>query len=294
VPEGDTIHTVRRLLAPHLLSVPLIAVQIDRRLVPEARGARVDRCDAVGKHLLLRLALVTGAHLTLRVHLGMHGSWHAYRPHEAWQRHPDRARLVLATPTRVFVCFDAKDIGADDSRRTRVHAPTSVAHLGPDLLASTTTLGPVIARAREPRHAGMALGDLLLHQPLACGIGNVYKNEGLFLEGLDPWTPTSRIDDDTLLRLFERITALMHENLAAGGWRITTWHAGDGLAARGRPKSLRHWVYRRAARPCRRCGSAIRSRLQGPLARMTYWCPTCQPAAHAGPPLRPDPRIFNR
>jgi formamidopyrimidine-DNA glycosylase len=34
--------------------------------------------------------------------------------------------------------------------------------------------------------------------------------------------------------------------------------------------------YRRAGRPCRRCGTRIEARRQGELGRVTYWCPRCQ------------------
>ena len=37
------------------------------------------------------------------------------------------------------------------------------------------------------------------------------------------------------------------------------------------------WVYGRSGDPCRKCGTAIRHRLQGPDARVTFWCPVCQP-----------------
>ena len=35
-------------------------------------------------------------------------------------------------------------------------------------------------------------------------------------------------------------------------------------------------VYRRPGRPCRRCGTPIRSRGQGDDNRIAYWCPGCQ------------------
>ncbi|MGH3071031.1 MAG: zinc finger domain-containing protein, partial [Gaiellaceae bacterium] len=39
-------------------------------------------------------------------------------------------------------------------------------------------------------------------------------------------------------------------------------------------------VYRRAGRPCLRCGTIVRSRGQGDANRTAYWCPGCQePAA---------------
>jgi formamidopyrimidine-DNA glycosylase len=45
------------------------------------------------------------------------------------------------------------------------------------------------------------------------------------------------------------------------------------LATRGG----QHWVYGRAGRPCRRCGTRIESARTGSTARIAYWCPHCQP-----------------
>jgi endonuclease-8 len=54
-----------------------------------------------------------------------------------------------------------------------------------------------------------------------------------------------------------------------GGRKRRTTHEADPSA------SL--WVYGRAGEPCRRCGEPIRRRIQGPDARVTFWCPRCQP-----------------
>ena len=69
--------------------------------------------------------------------------------------------------------------------------------------------------------------------------------------------------------------------------RVTTgparWRRGDGgdpgaVPARG----ARLWVYRRAGRPCRRCGTLVSARRHGDLPRTTYWCPRCQGTDGAG------------
>jgi endonuclease-8 len=57
-------------------------------------------------------------------------------------------------------------------------------------------------------------------------------------------------------------------------------HITTGMAMRGRE----HWVYGRAGRRCRRCGTVIlrdEGRGQGgdPEGRITFWCPHCQPQA---------------
>jgi endonuclease-8 len=54
-----------------------------------------------------------------------------------------------------------------------------------------------------------------------------------------------------------------------GGRKRRTTHESDP------GESL--FVYGRKAEPCRRCGELIRRRLQGPDARVTFWCHHCQP-----------------
>jgi len=54
-----------------------------------------------------------------------------------------------------------------------------------------------------------------------------------------------------------------------GGRKRRTTHESDPSA------SL--YVYGRKGEPCRRCGESIRMRMQGPDARVTFWCQSCQP-----------------
>ncbi len=115
--------------------------------------------------------------------------------------------------------------------------------------------GPGPARPTVPS------GELLLDQRVVAGIGNIWRCESLFAEGLNPWTPLSAITDDEL------------GALVAGAGRLMR----PGVASRtGVPTGMA--VYRRTGQPCRRCRTPIRSKRQGEQARTAYWCPTCQPA----------------
>jgi endonuclease-8 len=87
-----------------------------------------------------------------------------------------------------------------------------------------------------------------------------------FIERLDPWQNVARVDDASLVAALRTAARLMRINVH-GGARVTT-----GSAARGHGL----WVYGRTGRPCRRCGTRIRSDRQGELARITYWCPRCE------------------
>ena len=48
-------------------------------------------------------------------------------------------------------------------------------------------------------------------------------------------------------------------------------HVTTGSMRRGEE----NWVYGRRGKPCRRCGTPIRS--AGQDDRVTFWCPSCQP-----------------
>lgn len=264
MPEGDTLHRAARRLGLALTDQVLVEVTGSHRAVRREgrrlRGHRVTGVEAIGKHLLVH----TDNGWSLRTHLGMTGRWHVYEPHERWKVTEGKARVVLRVARAVAVCFAAPTVEV---------APTQVVlagleRLGPDLAKPDPPLSAVVERARN---AGAAtLADLLLDQAVASGIGNVYKSEVLFLEGLGPASAPEALDNDTLRALFARAHRLLRGNLGDGN-RSTTGTRGRG----------NYWVYGRAGRPCRRCATPIASDRHGPLARVTYWCPRCQPQRSA-------------
>jgi endonuclease-8 len=276
MPEGDTIHTVARVMAPALVGQRLALLEVDQVARPWSLGAEVSSCEAVGKHLVIELVAMGGERYSLRVHLGMKGSWHRYRKGEPWLRPPSRRRVVLDAHRWLFVCFGPKEV---EVLGEGAFVRSQVAHLGPDLLGKDFDLDEVLRRARLPEHRALAVADLLLTQTVAAGIGNVYKSELLFLERVDPFRPIAALSDEALAALYRRARPLMQDNLESGGWRITTTRPAFATGFgpdRIIPRHERHWVYRRAKRPCFECGTLVQSRLQGPMARMTYWCGRCQ------------------
>jgi endonuclease VIII len=261
VPEGDTLHRTASGLAPHLVGRPVTAARV-RAGGPQVQrivGATITSVEAVGKNLLIRF----DNGLELRTHLRMNGSWHRYRPGEAWRRPAGRARLVLEVPGAVAVCFDAPVIELFETRAEAIH-PT-ISRLGPDLLGpdwGAEAEGAAIARLRDPARVAMTISEALLDQRALAGIGNIWRNETLFHESVDPWARVGDLDAATIGRLVRRARALLRTSVAGAPGRA--------------PMS----VYRRTGRPCPRCGTLIRSApLASEIPRTTYWCPSCQGAA---------------
>jgi endonuclease VIII len=269
VPEGDTLYRTAAGLRPYLVGRAVTAARTNGPgPVPQAHrliGRTIDSVDSVGKNLIIRF----DGGLELRTHLRMNGSWHRYRPGEAWRRPPARARLVLEVPGAVAVCFDAPVVELFEARAAAIHPALS--RLGPDLLDPAFDAAEAHRRLREPTRAATEIAVALLDQRALAGIGNVYKNEVLWIERVSPFVGVADVDDETLDRLIATARRLLVANAGPshGVERITT--TGD----RGAPGPL--YVYGRGGRPCRRCRTPIASARQGSdLPRTTYWCPTCQ------------------
>ena len=272
MPEGDTIFKVAQSLAHAFVGQPLIRAHMQRH--PSAgrlRNAVVVDIRPMGKHLLIALDDLRGRGLVaMRVHLGLDGSWFLYTRGQRWQQSPRSASVILSTQTHDAVCFQAQsiDLGALD----RLVAQPPLSLLGPDLLSPNLDLTTILARAAEQPEQEIA--QLLLDQSVACGIGNIYKSEVLFIERIHPWARVGDLHPHQLEDLYLRAQACMEANLGPGPRVTTRRRPGEADVVRGWP---RHWVYGREDRRCLRCELVICSKPQGPEQRWTYWCPLCQP-----------------
>jgi endonuclease-8 len=263
VPEGDTIwktaSTLERALAGRTIVAFETAVPVRRR---PAEGASIDAVRARGKHLLIAF----GDGTVLHTHMQMRGSWHVYRRGERWRRPRASMRVRIETDDAEAVCFAAPVVEVLAAAELERHP--RLAALGPDLTAPEPDLAASAARLASMRDA--AIGVALLDQRVAAGIGNVYKSEVLFACGVDPFAPVASLGDDVRRRVLETAARLLRHNAERAGPRRTT-------------RAGRLAVYGRAGLPCARCGSIVRAARQGEHARVTYWCPSCQPTTAPQP-----------
>ena len=253
--EGDSILRLARRLDESLagaeVSVRTPGPRRTSGLPPtELDGRVLEGVESRGKHLFLHFE----GGLTLHSHLGMRGTWHLYESGERWRRPAHQAWISLAGRGREAVNFGGSTMRI--AREAQLRRDPRLARLGPDLLAEDFDRSAAPGRLRAAGPAA-ELGDALLDQTLIAGIGNIFKSEGCFEAKVDPGRPLSTVADEELASVLELTRALMLE-----------------AAETGRQPSR---VYRRSGQPCQRCGTAIRSRAQGDSARITYWCPRCQP-----------------
>jgi endonuclease-8 len=168
---------------------------------------------------------------------------------------------------RLAVCFNAPVVRLLNARQIAADPVLGlVGSLGPDLLSSEIAPVSDIVTSIRRRYSTLPVGDVLLDQSIASGIGNIYRCETLFVHKIDPATPVGQISDATLGSLYETARELLSFNARSPV-------AGRRFGRDGQTAS----VYDRAGLPCRACGTSIAVRHFGRDARLLFWCPTCQP-----------------
>ena len=270
MPEGDAIFRAARTL--HRALAGRTVVRFDSvfpkltRVDDDASiaGRTVVSVSAAGKHVLMRFS----GDLTLRTHMRMNGSWHIYRPGERWRRPRRDMRIVVSTDDYEAVGFNIPVAEFLDARAEA--RQDDLRKMGPDLLGDSFDEEGALHRVRE--HGNTEIADVLLNQRVVAGIGNIYKCETLFLCGVNPFARVSQIGDDSVRALFRTARKYLRANVDKPSGGIVTY----GGFQRERGEGGRHYAYGRAGRACRKCGTMIQVRTQGPYARLTYWCPTCQ------------------
>ena len=257
MPEGDTIaHAANRIRpvlegrVPEEIETPHPRHALDR-WPARLEGRAITSVDTHGKHPFLRFE----GDLVLHSHLGMVGVWGVYGPGRRWGRSARRAWIVLRSGGHEVVEFDGPLLELMTEGRTRFDQ--RLAALGPDVLAAEFDQHRFLARLRGDDQTRF-IGDALLDQRNVAGIGNIWKAEGCWEAGIDPWRRVSQVTNHEALAIIDAVRPRMMRSAEFGH------------------REIRARVYGHAGRPCPRCGTAIVARGQGDANRTTYWCPGCQ------------------
>ena len=121
--------------------------------------------------------------------------------------------------------------------------------------------------------SGRGVGDLLMDQAVIAGVGNVYRAEALFVNGIHPLRPGRDCHEAELRALWSTCQGMLRQGVKDN--RIVTVSREELGYPRGRriPRAEATYAYKRDR--CLRCGDEIR-RIE--IAnRICYYCPTDQP-----------------
>lgn len=223
-------------------------------------GQRFARASAWGKHLFHHYA--DGA--IVHVHLGLYGTFTESPVPMPLPVGQVRMRIVgaeygtdLRGPTVCEVIDEAQ-------------VAEIVARLGADPLRRDADPGQAWERISKSRKT---IGALLMDQSVIAGVGNVYRSELLFRHGVDPYRIGRSIGQGEFSDMWIDLVDLMKIGVRRGKIVVVRPEHDHGAPsyATDRPRT---YVYRRAADPCRVCGTPVRTaELEG---RNLFWCPVCQ------------------
>jgi endonuclease-8 len=276
MPEGDTIFRTARNIGRALMGKPVIAFRSTFPLLTRFNddtplvGQTVDQVEARGKWLLIHFS--GGGILTS--HLLMNGSWHIYRHGERWQAPRFNMRIVIENSEYQAVGFrvPVARMHTQQSLARDLH----VAQPANDVLIADFDAEAALARLLDRRHE--ALADVLLDQSVFAGVGNVFKSEICFVLGLNPFRAVGTLTREEASTTIATAKKLLRANvLEDSGDLIVTFRGQQRRTTHASDPSASLWVYGRAGEPCRRCNESIRRRIRGEDARVTFWCPCCQP-----------------
>ena len=275
MPEGDTIfraaRTLNQALGGQLVTgfatpLPKLArVDFDSPLA----GRTVEKVESRGKWMLMHFS----DDLILLTHMLMSGSWHIYRCGERWQRPRRQMRIVITTDDFEAVAFEVPVAQFHTGRSLERH--TSLPKLGPDLLKPAFAEEDAISRIRS--RSAEEVANVLMNQQVMAGIGNVFKSEVCFACGVHPFRLVATLTHNEIECLVDTARRQLSANVLESSTDGPVTYSGARRTRRTSDDGARLWVYGRQGRPCRRCGTAILTRKQGPGVRSTYWCPECQP-----------------
>jgi endonuclease VIII len=256
VPEGDTIHYAANKIRPVLEgqipdSIETPHPRFSRDRWPERlQGQAVTSVDAHGKHLFIRFE----NQLVIHSHLRMTGKW---RVRDADWPPPRNTWLLIRHDAKLVAQINGPVLELMTASRTRFDQ--RIAGLGPDILAPELDEARFLRRLRDDDPT-RPIGDAMLDQRIMAGIGNLWKVEGCFQAGIDPWRPTGQVTEEEAMAIVDACRPRMQRS------------ALDGNQTRFK------LIYGKAGRPCPRCGEASKIQVRGQWDdnRPTYWCARCQ------------------
>ncbi len=272
MPEGHVIHRLARELNGAFGGEPLSVTSPQGRFADEAallHGRRFAGAEAVGKHLFLRFEPDGCVH----IHLGLIGKLRIGAGGVALFSQIADSGTVRLRLDGAHAAAELRGpqwcrlIDEDDFARI-------LAASGPDPLRPDADPERGWARVRA---SGKGIGALLMDQKVSAGVGNIFRAEVLFRNGVSPSRPGNRMAHRTWQRIWDDLVLLMTDALEKG--RIDSVRPEHLPEAMGRPERVdphggEVYVYRRAGQPCHVCGRPVAMRIVE--GRNLYWCRTCQ------------------
>lgn len=264
MPEGHTVHRIANQFNEHFAAQKLKVTSPQGRFTEDAllvSGKKLQLAQAYGKQMFLQFS----NSLQIRIHLGIYGKWQIQKIESAQEIPWGQVRVRFQSSTHVAdlrgptACEVLDQKGVDEV----------VSKLGPDPLRPDSNQLERIRFIERVGKSKTAIGLLLMNQSVIAGIGNVYRAEILFRQGINPHRPGSALSPERLSNIWSDAVRLLGFGVKKG-IMVTR----DELLGKSPRFEDRYFVYKRNGLPCRVCGKKVVLEEMG--ARKLYFCPSCQ------------------
>ncbi len=264
LPEVETIrNSLKRIVGARITGANFRRRDIIKRedFAPhQLDGSVINKISRRGKFLILHL---DRGH-SLVVHLGMSGRFYLVPIEEE----------VEAPHVHLIVCLDngSKLIYQDPRRfggiRLCKNLQPVFAHMGVEPLSNQFTAKHLAGLCQERK---VAIKNLLLHQCLISGIGNIYADEALFRSGIRGTRPAGSLSWAEIKRLHRAVREVLQKSINEQGTTFRDYR--DGFNQKGNFQNFLK-VYGKTNQACPQCGRPIEKEIIG--GRGSHYCAHCQ------------------
>lgn len=276
MPELPEVETVARGVNQHIAGARVKGIELRRPEIVYGCPVSLSGClcgrlitEVVrqGKQILIR---TDRPYLSVIIHLGMTGRLFVTQPATAVEIHT-HLRVWFHGLRQELRFVDPRRFGGiwvlDSKRET---AGKWVGRRVPPVAADPLRISlrhwqKLLAERRRQ------IKPLLLDQEPISGLGNIYCDESLHRAGIHPLQRACNLTAGQLRRLYGAVRRVLNEAIAAGGSSVDDYRNADNEQGWFQ---IRHRVYGRTGRPCRRCGMPIERIVV--CGRGTHFCPRCQ------------------
>lgn len=270
MPELPEVETTRRGIQPFIEGKRIKQVIVrDRRL----RWPVIDEFESLLSGQRIRSVSRRGKYLVFDIgsgyfmlHLGMSGVLCVVDGKTALKAH-DHIDIIFSKNV-ILRYNDPRRFGSAHWISTDPNQHFLLEKLGPEPLSAAFSAQHLFEKAARKR---IAVKNFIMDSHVVVGVGNIYANEALFLAGIKPTVPASKVS----LARYEKLTIAIKEVLKAaikqGGTTLKDFKGSDGKPGYFK-QALK--VYGRAGEPCYSCQSPLQEIRLG--QRATVYCTRCQ------------------
>lgn len=269
MPELPEVEVSRLGISPHMINQSVDKIIVRKRQlrwpipmeIHQAEGLVISSIRRRAKYLLLD---TTKGSIVL--HLGMSGKLCIVDSQTEVKKH-DHLDIVLQNG----LCLrfnDARRFGSCLWQGINEPPLSLLASLGPEPLTEAFDGDRLFTLSRGK---SVAVKNFIMDNKVVVGVGNIYANESLFIAGIDPRNPASKITKKRYLQLADIIKKVLASAIEQGGTTLKDFVQADGNPGYFAQQLL---VYGRAGENCDACLTPIQSVVIG--QRNTFYCTTCQ------------------